>query len=289
VASLGAFIKLFTQPPSPAEFIDLPTVEGVVNLLALAAAERQQQDEQGPSFRTVDPMADYNESQRTGAFNALQNIPNRPLAGAVAMIPGGAYGAMTRSPEGANPEVPNMLGALDQMSLGGLAEGRVLGGVMRTKPAEPVGPPARLRGRPADEQRPTFSTGKPVEFNFLRNPERAPRPGPEDTFQQKIEPAGRYVVHSETEPSGPGAALNWESGKLRFENPLVLPENSVPGGRIYDENSWKVALSKQFGGKTGRALTSAIKKAGFDGIVTLDAKGNTGEIVDLAGKPARAR
>jgi hypothetical protein len=150
VASLGAFIKLFTQPPSPAEFIDPPdTVQGGVNLLALAAAERQTQDEQGPSFRTVDPMADFNESQRVGAFNALQNIPNSPLAGLVAMVPGGAYETMTRSPEGANPEVPNMLAAMDQMSLGGLVEGNVLGGVMRTKPAEPVGPPARLRGRPA--------------------------------------------------------------------------------------------------------------------------------------------
>jgi hypothetical protein len=39
MASLGAFIKLFTEPPSPAEFIEAPkSVEGGVNLLALANA-----------------------------------------------------------------------------------------------------------------------------------------------------------------------------------------------------------------------------------------------------------
>ncbi len=128
-----------------------------------------------------------------------------------------------------------------------------------------------------------FKTGVPVEFNYGHRSEHAPKPGPEDRFQQRVEPAGFYAVHLDTEGAVQHAqSLGLEVGKLRAKNPLVMAENTKPGGRIYDENSWKAELSRAYGGKTGRALSKAVVASGHDVIVTVTEKGNVGEVVSLA-------
>lgn len=124
-----------------------------------------------------------------------------------------------------------------------------------------------------------FKTGVPVEINYVRNTERAPYMGSQ--FQQDIEPAGRFMVHN---PDPGDLPRNWESGRVRFHNPLVIAFNTVPGN-YYDETSWKARLQKQYGGK-GRKLSRNILKAGHDGIVTVTVDKNcnpvdTREIVDL--------
>jgi hypothetical protein len=47
----------------------------------------------------------------------------------------------------------------------------------------------------ADEAGVRFETGVPVRFPFIRNTERAPRPRGHDQFQQRLEPAGVYLLH----------------------------------------------------------------------------------------------
>ena len=113
-----------------------------------------------------------------------------------------------------------------------------------------------------------FKTGSPVEFDFIRNPEKAPDMG--STFGQDIEPAGRFISRKEAGfvPTG------WEEGKASFNNPLVIEH--------IDTREWKRKLSERYGGKTGAELSDAIRADGFDGIITVDSKaGETSEIVDL--------
>jgi hypothetical protein len=130
----------------------------------------------------------------------------------------------------------------------------------------------------------TFETGTPVEFEFIRNTEKAPPAGPKDAFQQSIEPSGLYVSHH---TSGGKPPPGWITGTLSFKNPLVIAVNSNPeSGRIYDENSWKKNLHRKFGGpnSTNQDLTQELLKQGYDGIVTVsqDKHGkHTSEIVSL--------
>lgn len=166
MASLGAFLNLQQRVPSGVTLRSLveakPTVEEEVNILAEAAQERQKQDAEGPSFRPANPMQDILAQEKVGAFNALSNIPFSPLAGAIAAVSPGAYTAMTRSPEGANPEVPNMLAGLDQMSLGGLIDTPMAAGLLRTKaPMMREFAPARLRGRPTSIEESMASQPRP--------------------------------------------------------------------------------------------------------------------------------
>lgn len=127
-----------------------------------------------------------------------------------------------------------------------------------------------------------FETGKPVSLRFIRNTERSPHFGP--TYQQDIEPAGRFLLHAP--PGDREPPRGWERGEVRFENPLVLEFNES-GAHRYDEHSWKAWLQRKFR-KKGRALTCALKKAGHDGIVTVGVDRarrptETLEIVDLRG------
>ena len=136
-----------------------------------------------------------------------------------------------------------------------------------------------------------FSTGVPVTFTYARSTEAAPDMG--ETYQQHIEPAGRYMVHPTTAGETPG----FEQGEVTFENPLVLRLSK--GSKIYGPQGWKAVLSNRYGGKTGEELSQAIRDDGYDGIVTVRfLKGKpveTGEIVALttpaaptaAGEPAK--
>lgn len=129
-------------------------------------------------------------------------------------------------------------------------------------------------------------TGKPFEFYSVKNTEKASNEG--SRFGQDIEPHGSYMVES-TEEAAKNLPSKFKQGKIKFENPLV-----IPFGEGYGKvTNWKNILSKQFGGKTGLDLTRAIKEAGYDGIITTEkAKGvnrpaHTSEIVDLRSIPTK--
>lgn len=129
-----------------------------------------------------------------------------------------------------------------------------------------------------------FKTGTPVKFSYIKNTEKAPKMA---GMQQGIEPSGRYI-NMDTSPEVkpfPG----WEKGEVSFKNPLVVPLNTNPG-EVYTKTSWKNNLTKKYGGKKGKALSEAIKKDGYDGIVTIDLEDKTvSEIVDLSVKQKSAQ
>lgn len=118
-----------------------------------------------------------------------------------------------------------------------------------------------------------FTHGQPVTFTYVRNTWKAPYYG--SRFQQDIEPAGVYMLHN---PDLGDLPKDWIQGKITLRSPFLIPFGN--GG--YDQHSWKARLSKLFKGKRGRALSRALLKAGYDGIVTVDVnKTETKEIVKL--------
>lgn len=130
-----------------------------------------------------------------------------------------------------------------------------------------------------------FETGRPVCFRLLRNTERAPYFG--STYQQDIEPAGLYLIHNPT----PGQlAPRWAVGECCFEHPLVIPINTSSNYMNYDETSWKANLRREYRAK-GKALSAKLRRAGYDGIVTVTVWNgkptDTREIVALAPKACR--
>lgn len=125
-----------------------------------------------------------------------------------------------------------------------------------------------------------FETGKPVTFKYIHNTESSPNMG--KTFQQDIDPAGRYLNAASERTKSEGT---FETGNVEFKSPLVLMWNTTEKGG-YDENSWKARLSKKYNGLTGKKLSQAIVNDGYDGIVTIDTQGrynHASEIVDLTG------
>lgn len=121
-----------------------------------------------------------------------------------------------------------------------------------------------------------FTTGKPVTFEFIRNTEKAPKMK-NGEFGTDIEPAGRYLLHNSANVAARG---NWITGKVEFKKPLVLALSLDDD--IYGPNGWKARLSQAYGGKKGKALSKALAKDGYDGIVTTVGDNETREIVDLA-------
>ena len=119
-------------------------------------------------------------------------------------------------------------------------------------------------------------TGKQVTLHYLRNTESAAKNSASfGDVGQGIEPAGEYMNVDQDAPlSAP--SNKWESGTITFSNPLVLEHKST------DSNGWKKDLSDMFGGKTGAALSKAVKSAGYDGIITYDKYGLS-ETVNLSG------
>ena len=122
-----------------------------------------------------------------------------------------------------------------------------------------------------------FKTEVPVKIRFLRFTSKAPAPMPGDPYQQLIEPAGRYLIHN---PDPGDLPAGWEKGVVVFQRPLVIWFNENPNAG-YDSFSWKRQLETHYK-KRGRALSRAIAKDGYDGIVTVMPEVNdTREIVDL--------
>lgn len=123
---------------------------------------------------------------------------------------------------------------------------------------------------------------EPVDFTYMRNPQSlASNQAANHYFGQDIEPAGRYMSeNSGFTPDG------WESGTVTFDRPLRIdhgPDDYAAPA------SWKQRLSAHYDGKSGKALSAAIRADGYDAIITSDKYG-TGEVVDLTGaKPASKR
>lgn len=100
-----------------------------------------------------------------------------------------------------------------------------------------------------------------------------------ERFGQDIEPKGKYMTQGD--PMLLKDMPHMEHGIAKFTNPYV-----IEWGEGYGRpGNWKNVLSHRFGGKTGMALSKAIKEEGYDGIVTIsetkDGEKYTSEIVDL--------
>ncbi len=124
-----------------------------------------------------------------------------------------------------------------------------------------------------------FETGQPVRFRYMHNTEKSPYLGAR--YGQDIEPHGTYLL--EDEAGGYKHPLpGWEYGWAEFESPLVLIFTTEPDEPHYGPGGWKQRLAGEYG-KKGRALTQALLRDGYDGIVTYwdQGAGYTKEIVDL--------
>lgn len=127
-------------------------------------------------------------------------------------------------------------------------------------------------------------TGQRMVLSYIRNTQSAPAPYGMD-FGQDLEPAGQYMnVSASMDYASRQTNNGWETGYIEFMNPLVLEHVST------GSNGWKRELSELYGGRTGRALTNAIKRDGYDAIVTIDtADGERwgewfNEVVNISGR-----
>lgn len=101
-----------------------------------------------------------------------------------------------------------------------------------------------------------IGTGMPLEMGFIRNPVPAPDMGME--FGQHIEPVGKYMNLT---PKAGVTDETYERGTVRFENPLVIEGET--------SRLWKAELSYEYGGLGREALTRALWKDGYDGIIVM--------------------
>lgn len=117
-------------------------------------------------------------------------------------------------------------------------------------------------------------TGQPVKFNYTHNTASATKlfgkPTKDSEYGRGYEPSGRYVsVASESRTNN--LPKGYVGGLLVFNNPLVVPNNNL---------QWKKELSEKYNGKTGKNLSKAIIKDGYDGVITTEDK-YISEVVDL--------
>lgn len=110
-----------------------------------------------------------------------------------------------------------------------------------------------------------FETGRPVTLFFARNSDSSRNYAPAGMdLGTGTEPDGEYLVVSERTLSHGEAEPCWSYGKISYKNPVVLEFKNTRS------TGWKKDLSEMFDGKTGAALTIAIKKSGYDGVVTVE-------------------
>lgn len=115
-----------------------------------------------------------------------------------------------------------------------------------------------------------------LTMTYVRNPNSgASKYNYGSTYGQNIEPAGEYMNMDESQ--GKYKNEGWEYGTIRFKKPLVLEHINT------SDTGWKKTVSDMYGGKTGKALTKALIKDGYDAIVTYDKYGYN-EIVNLNGE-----
>ena len=95
------------------------------------------------------------------------------------------------------------------------------------------------------------------------------------TFGQNIEPAGEYM--SMDTLKGKNKIDGYEYGTIQFKKPLVLEHINT------SDTGWKKTVSDMYKGLTGKKLSKALIKDGYDAIVTYDEYGYN-EIVNLNGE-----
>lgn len=118
-------------------------------------------------------------------------------------------------------------------------------------------------------------TDKGIVMTYVRNP-NTQTANYGTTYGQNLEPAGEYM--SMDTMQGEYKIPGFEYGTIEFGNPLVIEHKDTTA------NGWKKDLSERYNGLTGRKLSEAIKKDGYDAIMTQDVEGNFIEIVNLNGK-----
>jgi hypothetical protein len=170
---LGAFINVRKgQEHDPrgltlGDLMEMTPHEALMAGLDIAGEDLAALDAGQPALRPAREVSDPwgakitadEQAQREGAVRAMQNIPYSPLAAGVELAAPSAYDALTREVPGANPEAPNVVAALDNLSLGGLIEAPVARSLLRTRPPSArETAPARLRGMPrgGEETAPPF-------------------------------------------------------------------------------------------------------------------------------------
>lgn len=99
-----------------------------------------------------------------------------------------------------------------------------------------------------------------------------------ETYGQNIEPKGEYM--SMDIMQGKNMIQGFEYGTITFKKPLIVEHKNTSA------TGWKKDVSEMYGGKTGKALSNALMKDGYDAIITVDG-GWTSEIVNLAGEKGR--
>lgn len=112
-----------------------------------------------------------------------------------------------------------------------------------------------------------------LTMTYVRNP-NAGTANYGRTYGQNLEPAGEYMNMDTSQ--GKYKIDGWEYGTIQFKKPLVLEHINT------GETGWKKTLSEMYGGLTGKRLTRALIKDGYDAIVTQDEYGYS-EIVNLNG------
>jgi predicted GNAT family acetyltransferase len=140
-------------------------------------------------------------------------------------------------------------------------------------PPFPVNPPKeekKIHPRVYNEGDPIIRNGEPVTLTYTRNKNKAPDMG--SRFAQDIEPGGEYMNYHNTNWGQLGGL---EYGTITFNKPFVLEHKTTAHG------GWKTDLSNMYGGKTGKALTQAIKQDGYDGIITIKDFQNRGQTVTI--------
>ena len=134
---------------------------------------------------------------------------------------------------------------------------------------EPTAKPAPVQKVDTEAVNAEVSTNIPLKISYNRNTERAPKMGKQ--FGQDVEAAGTYITQkvSDFTPEG------FETGSVQLKSPLVIDVTEDT------QIEYKRTLSKQYGNKKGKTLSNALKKEGYDSIVTKYKDGTTGEIILL--------
>lgn len=97
-------------------------------------------------------------------------------------------------------------------------------------------------------------------------------------YGQNLEPTGEYMLVDELYEERPNKYMlpNYEYGFITFKKPLIVDFIDTA------DKGWKRTVSNMFNGLTGKKLSNAIKKASYDGIITVSDYG-VEEIVNLDG------
>ncbi len=130
---------------------------------------------------------------------------------------------------------------------------------------------------PQDIENVKYSLNEVTEDGLTMTYVRVPNQNTQNygsTYGQNIEPAGEYMSMDTME--GKYKIEGYEYGTIQFKKPLVLEHINT------GETGWKKTVSDMYNGLTGKRLTKALIKDGYDAIVTYDKYGYS-EIVNLNG------